>query len=224
MSRGYPAVWSFLLSLPFVGSGVYLYLSLQQDLELQGTTIPPSDLQLIGIPLVMFGGFVFLVGIYVQVAAPSAPTLREEEEIVDSRKPSQRVALSKIILSVPFFGMAAYWLFFTLVPYVYPTVVFVVGLYFFSGGIKTYWMNVLTSYYVTTKRVITEYRFISLRRQEIPIEKIRAIEERKSILEALVGLGNIRVASAGGGTSVQVKILEIGNSSDFADEIRKLTN
>lgn len=224
MARGYPAIWSTLLSLPFVGSGAYLFLIPQEQLELPGTTIPPSDLQLIGVSLAIFGVFIFAIGLYVQVAAPPKPRFREDEDVIEKRKPSQRVAISKILVSAPFLGVAAYLLFYTIMPYVYPTIPFVIGLYFFSMGIKTYWVNTLTSYYVTSKRVISQYRFISLRRQEIPLDKVRGTEERKSFLEALVGLGNIRVASGGGGGSVQIKIRNIGESTEFADEIRRLTS
>ncbi len=224
MGRGYPAIWSAILSLPFLGGGGSLYLISQQQLQLPGTTIPSSDLQLIGFPFTIFGFFIFIVGIYVQVTSPSKPKFREGEELIDKRRPSQRVAASKIVLSVPFLGVAAYLLFFTFTPYIYPTIPFFVGLYFFSTGIKTYWANTLTVYYVTSRRVISQYQFISLRRQEIPLDKVRGTEERKSILEALVGLGNIRVASGGGGGSVQINIRNIGNSTEFADELRRLTS
>jgi len=106
----------------------------------------------------------------------------------------------------------------------YPTSSFVVGLYFFSSGVKTYWINTLTLYIITSKRVISEYRFISLRRQEIPLNKIRGIEERKSILETLAGLGNIWVASGGGGGSVRVNMKNIEKSSQFASRLRELVD
>lgn len=223
MGRGYPALWSTLLSIPFASAGAYLFLMQQSGFSLPGVTLPASDLQLLGVPLMVFGAFVFVIGLYFQiVSAPSAPRLQENEDVVDSRHPSQRVALSKIIIGIPILGVAGYLLFFTLVPYVYPTIIFVVGLYFFSSGLKTYWANTLTSYYVTTQRVMKEYRFLSLRRQEIPLDKIRGVEERKSITEAVVGLGNIQVASGGGGGSVRIVMRNVGDSTGFADELRNL--
>lgn len=224
MARGLPAIWSAVLSSPFLVGGAFLYLGPSQSLQLPATTIPPSNLRRVGILIGAFGLFISIVGVYVQFVAPTSPTISDDEEVVDTRDPSQRVAISKIIVGLPFLGAAAYLLFYTLVPYVYPTATLITGLYFFSSGVKTYWTNTLTSYYVTTRRVISEYRFISLRRQEIPLAMVRGIEERKSIAEALVGIGNIRVASAGGGGSVRVVMRNIGDSTGFADELRKLAN
>lgn len=222
MARGKPALWSTLLCLPFISGGAYLYFIQQRGLQLPGLVIPRSSLNLFGIPLVVFGMFIFLIGLYIQLVSPESPSLRDGEEIVDTRRPSQRVAVSKIVVGLPLLGAAGYLLFFTLVPYVYPTATLLGGLYFFSSGLKTYWANTLTTYHVTTDRVISEYRFISLRRQELPMNKLRGVEERKSIMEALVGLGNIRVASGGGGGSVQLIMRNIGDSSDFAEELRAL--
>ena len=77
-------------------------------------------------------------------------------------------------------------------------------------------------YYVTSDRVISEYRFISLRRQELPVSKIRAVQERKSIFEAVAGLGHIEVASGGGGGSVSLNMRNIPESTEISDIIRGL--
>ena len=224
MARGHPGFVSTLASLPFISTGLYVYLFPSDSIRIPGTVVAQSDVQLIGGSLVAFGMFIFTIGLYVQFAAPSSPTLQSSESIVDKRKPSQRVAFSKGLLSVPFFIVTLYLLFNTIVPYMYPTGSFVVGLYFFSSGVKTYWINTLTLYIITSKRVISEYRFISLRRQEIPLNKIRGIEERKSILETLAGLGNIWVASGGGGGSVRVNMKNIEKSSQFASRLRELVD
>jgi len=224
MARGHPGIISTLLSLPFILSGAYAYLFSSGSIQIPGTSIAQSDIQLIGGSLVAFGIFIFGIGLYVQFAAPSSPTLQSSESVVDERKPSQRVAVSKTLLSVPFFVVTVYLLFNTIVPYIYPTGSFVVGLYFFSSGVKTYWVNTLTLYIITSRRVISEYRFISLRRQEIPLNKVRGIEERKSILETLAGLGNIWVASGGGGGSVRVNMKNIKESSQFASRLRELVD
>lgn len=217
MARGLPAVWSTLLSLPFLLGGIYFYLSPESIPE---TTIPPENLKLIGIPLAGFGLFILVIGLYVHSVAPAGPSLREDEELIDTRNPSQRVAISQISISVPFLGVASHLFFFTTFPYVYPTVALIIGLYFFSSGVKTYWVNTLITYYATTRRVISEYRLISVRRQELPLDKIRGIEERKSLFEALVGLGNIRIASGGGSGAVRLTIRNIPDSKDFANEVR----
>lgn len=226
MSRDFPIIFSLVLGIPLLGLGAYVYIYPSEIIQFYniGYMFSPDRLQLYGgVPMIVFGTFILLIGLYVQFVSPTEPTLQEQEEIVDSKSPSQRVAYSNIAASLPFFAVTFYLLFFTLLPYIYPTVSFFLGLYFLSTGLKTYWINSLTAYYITSQRVISEYRFVSLRRQEIPLDKVRGIEERKSIREAIVGLGNVRVASGGGGGSVQLKIRNINNSTEFADEIRSLT-
>lgn len=212
MARGLPAVWSTILGGPFAVAGGWVYA------ENPNPSVPAE----VGLPLIVFGSFIILLGLYIHfVAAPTPPTMRDGEEIVDTRKPAQRAAIVKTIIGVGFLLAAGFLLYFTYKPYVYPTVSFVIGLYFFSTGLHTYWTNTLTTYYVTTQRLIKEYRFISLVRQELPFEKIRGVQERKSIWEALVGLGNVRAASGGGGT-LEIVIRNIYSPTDFADEIRDL--
>ncbi len=211
MARGLPGVWSSILSVPFFISGGYVYLA--------STPYP----ELLGLPLILFGGFVFLMGWYIHlVAEPPAPVLREGEEIMDTRHPTQKAALAKVVFGLPFLALAGYLLVLTTVPYVYPTVAFVVGLYLFSTGILTYWTNSLTTYYITNQRVISEFRLLSLVRTEVPIDKVRAVKETKSPIEAMVGVGNIKVSS-GGGTGLGVTIRNVDASTEFADELRSLT-
>lgn len=211
MARGLPGVWSTALSILFVASGGYVYF---------GQTPFP---EVLGTPLLLFGAFVFVTGWYIHlVAAPPAPTLREDEEIIDTRHPTQKAPLAKVLLGLPFLLAAGYFLFFTMYPYVYPTVAFAVALYLLSTGLLTYWTNSLTTYYVTTDRVMSSFRLFSLVRKEIPMEKIRAVKESKSPIEAIVGVGNIRVAS-GGGAGLEVVIRNVDDAIPFADEIRKIT-
>lgn len=211
MARGRPGIWSSLLSLPFFASGGYVYVA---------TTPYP---ELLGLPLVLFGGFVFGMGWYIHlVAMPPAPTLHEGEEIIETRSPTQKAAFVRVLLGLPFLILAGWLLLFTNVPYVYPTLVFVVGLYSFSTGILTYWKNSLTTYFITNERVISEFRLLSLVRTEVPLRKVRAVKESKSPIEAVVGVGNIQVSS-GGGASLSVTIRNIDAATEFADELRRLT-
>jgi hypothetical protein len=210
MARGLPAVWSVLLGLPFVAGGGY---------ALVVDTYVPNEA---GIPFVGFGLFVAALGVYIHyVAAPDPPTMRDGEEIVETRNPAQRAAAVKTALGFLLMLVTAYFLFFTFEPYIYPLVTLLGGLYLFSTGLHAYWTNTLTTYYVTNQRLIKEYRFISLVREELPFDKVRGVEERKSIWETLVGLGNVRVASGGGGT-LEVVVRNIYSPTDFADEIRNL--
>lgn len=208
MARGLPAVWSTLLGAPLLGIGVYLAVG--------DTSYPPS----FGVPYLLFGGFVVVLGLYIHfVAAPDKPRMSEDEEIIDTRHPVQRASFVKIGIGLPLLLLATYLYFFTIQPYVYPTLALVAGLYLFSTGLQTYWANSLTTYYLTNDRVIKEYRLVSLVRQEIQLSKVRGVEERKSLIESLVGLGNVRVSTGGGG-SLQVVVSNIQMSTTFADEIR----
>lgn len=208
MTRGNPRLWSTILGLPFVTAGLWLYLGQSQY---------PN---LVSIPFIFFGSFVVIIGVYIQwVDAPENPGLQENEEIIATRHPTQRVALVKILSGFPPLVLTIYLLFFTMHPYVYPTVAFVVGLYLFSAGLYTYWTNLLTRYYVTSERIIKEYRFLSLRREELPLSMVRGVQERKSITETFVGLGNVRVAS-GGGQALEIVMQNMGRPEQFAAEIR----
>lgn len=212
MARGRPAVWGGIFGGPFVLGGIYTYL------EDPSQYVPPD----LGLPMIGFGLFVIGLGLYIHyVVAPEPPTMREGEEIIDTRNPAQRAALARTVLGFALLLVTGYLLYFTFQPYVYPTTTFLIGLFFFSTGLYTYWTNTLTTYYVTNHRLIKEYRFISLSRQELPFKKVRGVEEGKSVWEALVGLGNVRVASGGGGT-LEIAVRNIYHPTEFADEIRSL--
>jgi uncharacterized membrane protein YdbT with pleckstrin-like domain len=210
MARGLPAVWSSILGLPFIISGLYAFS--------RETYVPDEA----GLPFVGFGVFVVLLGLYIHyVAAPDPPTMREGENIIETRNPAQRAAAIKTAIGFVLMFATGYLLFFTFEPYIYPIVTLVGGLYLFSTGLFAYWTNTLTTYYVTNRRLIKEYRFISLVREEIPFDKVRGVEERRSIWETIVGLGNVRVASGGGG-ALEVVVRNIYSPTAFADEVRNL--
>lgn len=208
MARGIPAFWSSLLGTPFILAGVWFYFF---------QTAFPS---IVGLPFLSFGTIIVAIGLYIHfIAAPEEPRLQDGEQIIARQHPTQRVALVKIGAGMPLLVATIYLLYFTMTPYVYPTATFVLGLFAFSTGIYRYWANSLTNYYLTNKRVIREYRFLSLARHEIPLSKVRGVQERKSFSEALVGLGNVRVAS-GGGHSLEIRMRNMYDSQSFADQIR----
>jgi hypothetical protein len=211
MARGLPAVWSTIIGGVFCLTGLYLYT---------GTNRYPI---LFGLPFLLFGAFIILLGVYIHfVTAPDPPTMRDGEEIIDTRSPTQKVAIVKIAVGFPFVLMAIYLMYFTRQPYVYPTGSLFIGLYGLSSGLITYWKNTLTTYYVTTIRVVKAYRFVSLVQREVPLKKVRGVEERQSFIESFVGLGNIRVASGGGSGTLEIVVRNIENSRDFADKVRNL--
>lgn len=217
MTRGLPAVWSAAFGAPFLAVGAYVYaFQTRYPVVVDQLTAP----RMAGVPLAAFGLFVVGIGLYVQFAStPDRPTMREGEWIVDERDPAQRGALLKTFASVPFLAAAADLLYFTTYPLVYPTLALAVGLYLFSAGIHEYWRNTLTSYLLTNRRALEEYRFISLSRTEVPLEKVRAVEERRSPLDALFGLGDVHVR-AGSTGDLSVTVRSVCDSTAFADEIR----
>ncbi|MES3518238.1 MAG: PH domain-containing protein [Natronomonas sp.] len=230
MPQGKPALWGSVLGVPFLFAGSYVYLFELQDgsteIEFLGTTLSGGHLthpEFFAIPLVAFGGFVILMGAYVQIVAPQPPVFGEGETVIEKRRPTQRVARAKILSGLPFLFFTFYLLEFTIVPYVYPTGVFVVGLGLLSSGLYRYWRNTLTEYYITSERVIRNYRFLSLSQKEIPLEKVRGIEEARSVTETMLDIGSVKIASAGGGGTVTLRVTNIRHPSEFANEIRKLT-
>lgn len=209
MARGTPAFWSILAALPVGAIGGYAIV------------VDTGHSPVLGAPFILFAALIVALGVFVQViGAPDGPSMRDGEEMVATRHPVQRVATVKVVIGIPLLIVAAYLFFETLVPLVYPTVALLSGLYFFSTGLRTYWVNSLTTYYLTNQRVIREYRFIALSRQEVPLDKVRGVEERRSITETLVGLGNVRVNSGGTG-ALSIVMSNISNPRSFADEVRR---
>lgn len=214
MARGAPALWSGLVAVPFLAAGGWVVV----DASSNPDAVMPA---VVGYGLVGFGLFVVLVGGYIQQVSPSEPRLREDESLVDTRTPTQRVARVGLLSSVPFFVATAYFYYATQVDYVVPAATLVVAFSLFVNGLVDYWRNTLTTYYVTTDRVLSEYRFVSLRRREIPLETIRTIEERQSFIETLAKVGNVRVVS-GGGRDMAISIRNVDGSAELADAIRDL--
>ncbi|WP_135854786.1 PH domain-containing protein [Halorussus salinus] len=217
MARGLPAVWSAVFGGPLIGAGVYLF-GFQSSLPIVQNQ--PHAPPLAGLLLAAFGCFVVGLGAYVRyVGAPEAPRMREAEEILDQRDPAQRNALAETFVSMPILGGGGYLLYFTERPLVYPTVALAVGFYLFSRGIHRYWRNTLTTYYVTNQRVLEEYRFVSLVRDEVPLQKVRGVQERRTVWESLFGLGHVAVRS-GAASGLTVSVDGIYDPTEFADLVR----
>lgn len=214
MARGLPAFWSTVVSIPFLATGGYVAVG--------RTQFQPEA----GVPILLFGGFVILVGLYVQFrAAPEKLEWEEGEKRVGKRHPTQKAAAARIILGVPFLALSGYLLFFTFLPYVYPTVAGTIGGTLLLTGLTRYWRNTLTTYWLTNRYVIKEYRFLGMARNFIPLDEIEGSRELKTPIEALVGVGHVAVASAGdvpGGTT-SIETRAIPESEEFARQIRRLS-
>ena len=218
MTRGRPALWSTVFGAPFVAVGTYVYaFQSRYPLLADGPSAPPVA----GLPLALFGLFVVGLGLYVRfVDLPDEPTMREGERVVDERHPAQRSALGRTAASVPFLAAGVNLLYFTASPLVYPALALAAGLYLFSTGIHRYWRNTLTTYVLTDRRLMEEYRVVSLVRTEVPLEKVRAVGERRSFVDTLFGLGSVRVR-AGASGDLGVTVRSIHESTGFADAIRR---
>ncbi|MCX2818766.1 PH domain-containing protein [Haladaptatus sp. F3-133] len=204
-------VVSSVVGLTFALPGIFVY-SLNDPF--------PNE---IGLPIFGYGAFILLVGWYVHfMANPSVPNLRSGEELRERRNPSQKVAFAKMILSIPFLLLTVSLMFFTMVAYIIPLVTFLIGLYLLSSGLVEFWKNTVTAYFITDRRIIGVYNFISLDRKEIRLEKIRGVREKRSPMQTQLGIGNVHVASGAGGGSLAIDIRNVDDSGRFADKLRQL--
>jgi hypothetical protein len=130
-------------------------------------------------------------------------------------------AYARMFVSAPFLIGAAYLTGFTLVPYVFPFALFVVGLFLFLRGVVKYWINHHTAYYITNRRIIHIYRFLWLNATEIPVARIISISEARSFFQMLTNRGSIIVGS-GIGTRHNIRMEDINNPGAVTEAIRPL--
>jgi hypothetical protein len=187
MARGAPRAWGVLLGTPSVGGGVYALLV--------GTGAPAA----IGYPLILFGTAAILIGGYVATVSPEAVDVDPIEEFT----PSQLGAYLTGGTSLPFLIATLYLLYGTRVPYVWPTLAFLAFVVLFVKGSVRYWQNTLTTYYVTDDRIVSEYRFLSLKRSSINHDDVTNVSRRQSLTETLTGLGTVEITVAGSGLTLR---------------------
>ena len=201
-------VVSVLVGSPFFAVGLFGLIN--DDLSDQ-----------VSLVVILVGGLVVLIGIYVTVLSRPRLNLMPGEEALISRHPSMRPAFTRMLMSVPFLVATGYMLEFTTLPYVYPFVPFLIAVYFYLRGVVTYWMNHHTTYYVTNRRAVQMYRFIWLDTTEIPVHSINSISETRSFMEMISGRGSVVVAS-GIGARHKIRIQEIDNPGPVAEVLRSL--
>lgn len=189
MSRGLPHVVGAIVGCLFGLTGGYIYV---------GQTPAPNA---IGITLALFGTGVFLTGWYVHRVSPAPIDFGTDERVITTVEPNQLVAVIRLVVGGAVLLVAGYLLFATQVPFVYPTLAFTFGFAILLTGLVRYWKNTLTTHYVTTQRIVSEYRFISLNRQIIQIDDVIGVSRTQSVLESLVGYGSVLVSSGGGNPS-----------------------
>ncbi len=171
--------------------------------------------------VMLVGALVVLVGLYVSILSRPRLSLMRGEETLALRHPSMKPAFARIVLSVPFFVAAGYLLEFTGLPYLYPFLPFLVGMYMYFRGVIKYWINHHTTYYVTNRRAVRMYRFGWLDTTEIPVNAINSISQTRSLLETVTGRGSVLVAS-GIGARHKVRMEEIDNPGPVAETVRQL--
>lgn len=189
MARGMPGVVGSVVGAPFVVTGLYASLS--------ETPLPSA----VALTLAAFGLLVVLTGWYVHRVSPAPIDFGTDERVIETVHSSQLVAALKLALGAVVLLVTGYLLFGTQVAYVYPTLTFVAGFAALLTGLVQYWQNTLTVHYVTTQRVVSEYRFVSLRRQIIQIDDVIGINRTQSVPESLFGYGTVLVSSGGGNPS-----------------------
>ncbi len=219
---------STILATPFLLFGVYGLLTQSQGIEfLQGfqgvegaevATIPLWA----SVVILVVGGGLMAIGLYMSLAgiAPSPPLVAGETEIV-MRHPTMKPAYARMLVSTPFFIGAGYMAIATILPYVYPFVLFLIGLYLFFKGAMRYLRNLHITYTVTDRRVVHMYKFLWLNTKEIPVSRIISIAEARNFFEILTGRGSVVVASGIGQRQV-IRIEEISDPGPVADALRTL--
>ena len=219
---------SAVLATPFLLFGVYGLLTQTQGVEflqgfqgVQGTEVTVIPLWA-SIVILVVGAALMAIGLYMSLAgiAPSPPLVEGEQEIV-MRHPTMKPAYARMILSLPFFLGAGYMVIATTFPYVYPFVLFLIGLWLFFKGAMRYLRNLHITYTVTDRRVIHMYRFLWLTTKEIPVSRIISISEARNFFEIITGRGSVVVASGIGERQV-IRIEEINDPSPVAEALRAL--
>lgn len=200
-------VVSLLIAGPFLAAGGY-GLTESDFPDWASGVFLIVGLFLAAVPLISIG----------RVIPPLA--LVEGEQLLVSRHPTMKPAFARMILSIPFFA-GAWWLFeFTLVPYVFPFVVFVVAMFLFFKGAMRYLRNLHITYTVTNRRVVQQYRFLWLYTKEIPSNRIISISEARNFFEIITGRGSV-IVSSGIGERQTVRIEDITNPGPIAESIRR---
>ena len=172
--------------------------------------------------VLLVGALLMFTGLYMSFTGivPSPPLLPGETQL-EMRHPTMKPAYARMMFSLPFFVVVGYLAFFTVLPYVYPTVLFVIGLYFFFQGAMRYLRNLHITYTVTDRRVVHMYRFLWLSTKEIPVSRIISIAEARSFFEIVTGRGSVVVASGIGERQV-IRIEDINDPGAVAESLRAL--
>ena len=202
---------NLVVSLPFLLFGIYGFLINPEAIPIYASAI------CLGV-----GGFLLVIGFTLSfLASFPMPMLVEGEKELILRHPTMRPAYTRMIISVPFFGIAGYFALATSYPYVYPFVIGLIGLFLFFKGVTRYLRNLCITYLVTDRRVIHMYKFLWLYTNEIPVGRIISIQEARSFFEVITGRGSV-VVSSGIGARMTIRMEEIDDPAPVANQLRGL--
>lgn len=171
--------------------------------------------------VISVGAAIVVVGFCVSLISRPRLELLESERVLEMRHPSIKPPLARTAIGVLCFAAAGGMLWFTLVPYIYPIVSFMVGMFLYLRGIATYWINHHTAYYVTNRRVVRMYRFVQVRTTGLPIDRVLSADKHKNPIERLTGRGNV-VVESGVGARHNIKMKEIDNPDPMERTINEM--
>jgi len=205
---------NLLVSLPFLVFAAYGLLLADPEAK--------ADLLLPSLVCGGIGAFLLVTGFVLGFLAsfPMPLLVKGETELI-MRHPTMRPAYFRMVVSIPFFGLAGYMFFMTASPYVYAFVFGVIGFWMFFKGTTRYLRNLCVTYVVTDRRIILMYKFLWLYTNEIPVGRIISIQEARGLFEILTGRGSV-VVSSGIGSRMTIKMEEISDPGPVANELRGL--
>lgn len=177
-----------LIASPFFASGVLAILYGQFEAWAPATMLAAG--------ILLFAGTLYFG---VARSAPR-PDLEEDERLLVLRHPSMKPAFAQIIASLPFFMISGYLLEFTYLPYIWPLIPYFIGLFLYFRGIARFWINHLTTYYVTSEYIVHRYQFfpgVEKGSGTIPVEEaVNYIGKDRSLFQVLTGRGRVTIHSS----------------------------
>jgi membrane protein YdbS with pleckstrin-like domain len=201
-------LWSLGSGLPFLLAGISV---------LAVDTTAPAPLGYLSASL---GTFVWIGGFVTHFSAPPNPKVYDDETIGSTTTPTLRITAAKNIIGVVLAAIGAILLIDTTIPLAYPLITLLAGVYLYSSGIFEFWVNSLTRYFLTNRRFVKRYQLLSVRSKSIPITRIQATEENRTMFERLFGIGHVAVESAGDSSTSRIVARAIEHPRVLAERLQ----
>ncbi len=200
--------WSLGSGLPFLLVGISV---------LAVDTAVPTPLGYLSVSL---GALVWIGGLVTHLSAPPNPQTYDDEAIVSMTTPTRRIAAAKNIIGLVLIVIGAILLIDITIPLAYPLISLLAGIYVYSSGIFEFWVNSLTRYFLTNRRFVKRYQLLSVRSKSIPIARIQATEENRTMFERLFGIGHVAVESAGDSSTSRIVARAIEHPRALAEALQ----